>query len=384
MFKQNDATTQSRKESSAQIPMKIAIIGTRGVPANYGGFETFAEECAARLTMRGHQVTVYCRSHYVPKSLHTYRGIRLVTLPTLRFKYLDTVAHTFLAIVHSLFGHFQVTLICNAANSIYSWLPRLFGTPVVVNVDGIERLRRKWNWLGRAYYRLSEYLSTVLPNLIVTDARVIEQYYRERYRASSVYIPYGALTEKTPSDGRLKELGLAPREYFLYVSRLEPENNAHLVVQAFERAKTSMRLVVVGDAPYAKDYIQSVKATRDQRILFPGAIYGEGYRQLMGNAFCYIHATEVGGTHPALIEAMGQESLIIANGTPENEEVLGKAGLVYKKNDVDDLVRLLQEVIDCPARHEDLRHAALERARAAYSWDDIVTKYERLFASLLR
>ena len=364
--------------------MKIAIIGTRGIPANYGGFETFAEECAARLTMRGHHVTVYGRSHYVPKSLRTYRGIRLVTLPTLRFKYLDTVAHTLLAIVHSLFGRFQVILICNAANSIYSWLPRLFGTPVVVNVDGIERLRRKWNRLGRAYYRLSEYLSTRLPNVIVTDARVIEQYYRERYGAVSVYIPYGALTEKTAGTGKLRDLGLAPREYFLYVSRLEPENNAHLVVQAFEKVKTPRRLVVVGDAPYARDYIQCVKATRDPRILFPGAIYGEGYRQLLGNALCYIHATEVGGTHPALIEAMGQEILIIANGTPENEEVLGKAGLVYKKNDVEDLARLLQEVIDCPARHESLRHAALERARAAYSWDDIVTKYEQLFASLVK
>ena len=364
--------------------MKIAIIGTRGIPANYGGFETFAEECAARLTERGHQVTVYGRSHYVPKSLRSYRGIRLVTLPTLRFKYLETVAHTFVAVVHSLFGRFQVILICNAANSIYSWVPRLFGTPVVVNVDGIERLRRKWNCLGRAYYRLSEYLSTLFPNVIVTDARVIEHYYREKYGAESIYIPYGALTGKVEGDNKLSELGLAPREYCLYVSRLEPENNAHLVVKAFEKVRTEMRLAVVGDAPYAREYIRAVKATRDPRILFPGAIYGEGYRQLMGNAFCYIHATEVGGTHPALIEAMGQANLIIANGTPENEEVLGKAGLVYKRNDVDDLARLLQEVIDYPARHETLRHASLERARTAYCWDDIVTKYEQLFLSLVR
>ncbi len=362
--------------------MKIAILGTRGVPANYGGFETFAEECAAGLAARGHQLTVYGRSHYVPKSLGSYRGIKLVALPTLRFKYLDTITHTFLSVVCALFERFDVILICNSANSIYAWLPRLFGTPVVVNVDGIERLRRKWNCLGRAYYHLSEYLSTVLPNVIVTDARVIENYYRAKYGAESVFIPYGAITDKAAGMGKIEALGLSAREYCLYVSRLEPENNAHLVVQAFEKVVTTKRMVIVGDAPYAKDYIRAVRTTRDSRILFPGAIYGEGYRELMANAFCYIHATEVGGTHPALIEAMGQENLVIANGTPENAEVLGNSGLIYKKNDPEDLARCIQKVIDCPAGFECLRHAALERARTRYSWDDIVMKYEQLFLSL--
>jgi glycosyltransferase involved in cell wall biosynthesis len=362
--------------------LKIAILGTRGVPANYGGFETFAEECAARLVARGHQVTVYGRSHYVPKSLGSYRGINLVVLPSLRFKYLDTIVHTFLCVLHALGRRFDAILICNAANSIYAWLPRLFGTPVAVNVDGIERLRLKWNALGRAYYHLCEYLSTVLPNVIVTDARVIERYYRESYRADSVYIPYGAITDKPEGKAKLDELGLRSREYFLYVSRLEPENNAHLVVRAFEKVDTTLRLVVVGDAPYAKDYITSVKSTRDNRILFPGAIYGQGYRELMGNTFCYIHATEVGGTHPALLEAMGQGNLIIVNGTPENAEVLGDCGLIYRKNDPGDLARLLQDVAGCPEKFESLRRAALERARTEYSWESIVTRYEQLFTSL--
>lgn len=362
--------------------MKIAILGTRGVPANYGGFETFAEECAARLVARGHQVTVYGRSHYVPARMGSYRGIDLVVLPSLRFKYLDTISHTFLSVLHALGRRYDAILICNAANSIYAWLPRLFGTPVALNVDGIERLRLKWNVLGRAYYHLCEYLSTVLPNVIVTDARVIERYYQERYKAVSVYIPYGAITDKPGGRIQLDELGLRSREYFLYVSRLEPENNAHLVVRAFEKVDTTKRLVVVGDAPYAKDYIRSVKSTRDKRILFPGAIYGRGYRELMGSAFCYIHATEVGGTHPALLEAMGQGNLIIVNGTPENMEVLGTCGLVYRKNDQEDLARILQDVAGSPDKYESLRRAALERATAEYSWDGIVSRYEQLFSGL--
>jgi len=363
--------------------MKIAILGTRGIPANYGGFETFAEECAAGLAARGHAMTVYCRSHYVPKSMRHFRGVRLVVLPTLKWKYSDTVFHTCLSVLHSLFCGFDAVLICNAANSIYAWMPRLMGIPAVVNVDGIERKRRKWNWLGRAYYRASEKMSTWFPNVIVTDARVIEQYYRERYKATSVFIPYGAVTEKAQGIEILQKLGLAPRDYFLYVSRLEPENNAHLVVSAFEKIRTTRRLVVVGDAPYACDYIRSLKRTQDLRILFPGAIYGSGYRQLQSNAYCYIHATEVGGTHPALLEAMGLGNIVIANGTPENIEVLGGTGLIYEKNNREDLARLLQEIADNPDQWQHFRAEALSRAKSLYSWEDVVTQYERLFQSLV-
>jgi len=364
--------------------LKIAILGTRGIPANYGGFETFAEECAAGLVVRGHRVTVYGRSRYVPRSMKTHRGTQLVVLPTLPWKYTDTVVHTCISILHAVFQGFDAILICNAANSIYAWIPRVFRIPVAVNVDGIERMRRKWNRAGKIYYQLSEYFSTWFPNVIVTDAQVIGSYYRERYGAASVFIPYGARTEKSTRRETLDGLSLAPGEYFLYVSRLEPENNAHVVVQAFEKVRTSKKLVVVGDAPYAAKYIESVRATTDSRILFPGALYGEPYRQLQTHAFCYIHATEVGGTHPALIEAMGQGNLIIANTTPENSEVLGGAGIMYRRNDPEDLSARLQEVADHTDRYADLKSAALERARAHYSWDSVVDQYEQLFENLVR
>jgi glycosyltransferase involved in cell wall biosynthesis len=362
--------------------VKIGILGTRGIPANYGGFETFAEECGAGLAARGHCVTVYGRSHHVPRGLRRHRQVNIITLPTLRGKYTDTVVHTLLSVVDALFRRFDVILICNAANSVYAALPRLFGTPVVVNVDGIERLRLKWNWLGRSYYRLSEYFSVWFPSAIVTDARVIEQYYRERYGARSIFIPYGAVIDPPQGRSTLDALGLDRRNYFLYVSRLEPENNAHLVVRAFEKLRTSKRLVVVGDAPYAADYIASLRRTSDRRILFPGAIYGDGYRELMGNACCYVHATEVGGTHPALIEAMGQGNVIVANDTPENAEALAGTGILYRKNDVEDLVRRLQEVADDPGRFAPLGESARTRVSAHYSWAGVVAQYEQLFTRL--
>lgn len=364
--------------------MNIAIIGTRGIPAGYGGFETFAEECAAGLVVRGHRVTVYGRPRYVSRSLKKHRGVRIVVLPTLPWKYTDTVVHSFLSIIHALSQNYDVILICNAANTVFAWLPRIFGTRVAVNVDGLERMRGKWNRVGKAYYRLCEYLATFLPNVMVTDARVIERYYLDRYDAVSIFIPYGAKIEKPKTREILTKIGLAPGEYFLYVSRFEPENNAHLVVQAFEKVRTSKRLVMVGDAPYSANYIGRVSATRDPRIVFPGAIYGNGYWQLQANAFCYIHATEVGGTHPALIEAMGQGGIVIANQTPENSEVLGNAGILYRKNDVEDLARCVQEVADHPERYAKLKAAARERARTIYSWEGVIDRYEQLFVQLTR
>jgi glycosyltransferase involved in cell wall biosynthesis len=363
--------------------LKIGILGTRGVPANYGGFETFAEECGAGLAARGHHVVVYGRSHYIPRGLRNYRGISVVVLPTLRRKYTDTLVHTFLSILHALTQHFDVILICNAANSIFAWLPRIFGVPVAVNVDGIERHRGKWNWAGKCYYWLSEHFSLWFPDTIVTDARVIEEYYRKQYGAATVFIPYGASTEKPQGSATLDALGLRPGEYFLYVSRLEPENNAHRVVRAFEKVRTDKRLVVAGDAPYAADYIRELKQTRDPRIQFPGAIYGRGYRELLAHAFCCIQATEVGGTHPALIEAMGQGNLVVANDTPENVEVLGDTGVLYRKNDIEDLAGCLQKISDDPRAFESLRRAAQARVRECYSWPGIVAQYLELFESLI-
>jgi glycosyltransferase involved in cell wall biosynthesis len=363
--------------------MKIAILGTRGVPANYGGFETFAEECAAGLVARGHDVTVYGRSHYVPRDARTHRGIRITVLPTLPWKYTDTVVHTLLSVLHAVPRRFDAVLICNAANSVFAWIPRIFGTPVVVNVDGIERLRRKWSWLGRTYYRLSEFVSTLFPDEIVTDARCIERYYRDTYGARSEFIPYGTSTEVPVGDSALAELGLKPREYFLYVSRLEPENNAHLLVQAYERVRSTRKLLIVGTAPYAREYIRRLQDTRDPRIAFPGAIYGLRYRQLLAHALCYVHATEVGGSHPALIEAMGLGNLIVANHTPENAEVLGGTGMLYNRNDVPDLAARLQRVNDDPGEFAHLRELARQRAACEYSWASVVDRYERLFTRLV-
>ena len=358
--------------------MRIALLGTRGIPASYGGFETFAEEISARLVARGHDVVVYCREQ--PK-LPRYRGVDLQYLPTIRHKYFDTIAHTFFSTLHLLFHPADVALYCNAANAIFTMLPRLRGIPVALNVDGIERKRKKWNALARGWYLVSEHLSTILPNVAVTDARSIQKYYLETYRKESVFIPYGADASRVQSQNALGQLGLEPHAYFLYVSRLEPENRALEVRRAFENVPTRMKLALVGDAPYAHEYIRQVRDTSDPRVVMPGAIYGLGYGELGSWCFAYVHATEVGGTHPALIEAMGRGALVLYLDTPENREVCGDAGMPFK--DQADLTARMREAIAMSEIDRDkYRALAIQRVRENYDWDAVTTQYEKLLIGL--
>jgi glycosyltransferase involved in cell wall biosynthesis len=360
--------------------MRIAILGTRGIPANYGGFETFAEQLGTRLAARGHQVAVYGRNHYSTTDSKFYRGVELITLPTIRHKYFDTVIHTFLSVLHAAPQKYDIILICNAANSIFSFIPRILGTPTLVNVDGLERKRKKWNWVGRTYYHLSEWLSTFLPTAIVTDAQVIQDYYASRYKKESAMIAYGAEVARRAAPEKLSPFGLCPNGYVLYVSRLEPENNAHLVIEAYEKVKTEMPLVVVGGAPYAQEYIARLKSTRDPRVKFMGFVFGEDYRALQQNAYCYVHATEVGGTHPALIEAMGAGNCALTLDTPENREVIDGAGIVY--GSVTDLTAKLQQVINHPEMIGEYRRRAMARVLELYNWEHITDQYEELLMKL--
>ncbi|MBM3744483.1 MAG: glycosyltransferase family 1 protein [Acidobacteria bacterium] len=359
--------------------MRIAILGTRGIPARYGGFETFAEELGQRLASRGHQVTVYCRQRLAQTR---YLGVKLRYLPTVRHKYFDTVTHTCLSTLDLLFHRQDVALYCNAANAIFTWMPRLAGMPTALNVDGLERRRRKWNVLARGWYRLSEWLSTFCPAVAVSDARHIADYYQQQYGKPTRFIPYGAETGAVASQEILLRLGLEAGRYFLYVSRLEPENNALLVREAFERVRTDLKLALVGDAPYAREYIARVRATRDPRVVIPGAIYGQGYRELQSHCRAYIHATEVGGTHPALIEAMGRGALTLFLDTPENREVAGGAGIPFEHHNLAE--RLEQVLVMSAAERDEWRRRALERVREHYAWERVADAYEELLTGLTK
>jgi len=347
--------------------VKLAIIGTRGVPANYGGFETFAEELGARLAARGHQVTVYGRRGFIDPKLGDYRGMQLVVLPALRSKHLETVSHTFVAALHAARRGFDVVLMCNAANAPFVRILQLAGVPVALNVDGLERKRRKWGFAGRSYYRLGECLAARLPDALITDAEVIHRYYR---------------LEPPEDSDRLDELGLEPGEYLLYVSRFEPENNPDRVVEAYRRVEGTRPLVMVGGAPYARGLTRRVAELADERVLLPGPIYGEGYRQLLFNCRAYVHATEVGGTHPALVEAMGAGRPVLYYDTPENREVAGDVGLRFNFEGDNNLDNVIGGVIDDEEKLLEMGRRSRNRVDERYRWSDVADSYERVLEGL--
>jgi len=255
---------------------------------------------------------------------------------------------------------------------------------VAINVDGIERQRRKWNRIGKAYYRFSEWCSGKVADAVVADAEVIAAYYRERYGLRPVVIPYGGDLPRAESEAALARWGLSRRGYVLYVSRLEPENNADVVIRAFRGLETDRKLVIVGDAPYADAYKAALRALAagDPRIVFTGFQFGEAYRELQSHAACYVQATEVGGTHPALVEAMGAGRCVIVNGTPENLEVIGEAGLPYRVNDVDDLRTRLQAVLRDPGLCAEYERRAAARVAQHYTWESVTSRYEALCHAL--
>ncbi|MBI2845911.1 MAG: DUF1972 domain-containing protein [Chloroflexi bacterium] len=364
--------------------MKIALLGTRGIPASYSGFETCVEELGSRLVAQGHQVTVYCRAHHIPYREPTYKGMRLIILPTVRNKYLDTIFHTFLSSLHAFFQPYDIVLMFISGNSLVSFIPRLSGKKVVLNVDGLDWKRQKWPSLAKKYIQWAEFLATKLPNVMVTDSRVIQEYYRQKYGHNAPYIPYGSEVQSLPPGQYLLRFGLQPRRYFLFVGRLVPENCAHHLVEAFSGMNTDFKCVIVGDAPYAEDYIRGLKATTNPNVIFTGYLFGEGYRELGSWPYAFIETSGVGGTHPALLEAMALGNCVVAHNTPENLETIGDAGLAYDGAvGAASLRQVLQRLLAEPTLVEEYRAKARARVQAYYTWEAVTNAYENLFRNLL-
>ncbi len=364
--------------------MRLALLGTRGIPAAYGGFETFAEELSARLAARGHEVTVYTRAHLAVPGLERHRGAAIRVLPALRTKSLETLSHTFLSALDAGRSRFDAVLLCNAANAPFIPLIHARGLPVALNVDGLERKRRKWGRVGRAYYRLCEGLAARWADRLVTDAGVIRRYYRRAWHRESVMIPYGGDLPAPAGRGALRRLGLEPGGYVLYVSRFEPENNPDRVVAAYRGVPGGMPLVLVGGAPYAAELTRRVRALAadDPRVLLAGPVYGEGYRELLFNAAAYVHATEVGGTHPALVEAMGAGRVVFSLDNLPNREVTGDAGVRFTFDAPPTLTEVLAAFVADRASFAARGAAARDRVAAAYRWDDVAGAYERLLEGM--
>lgn len=360
--------------------LRIALVGTRGVPAHYGGFETCVEEVGRRLATRGHTVTVYCRSGNGPDRKAEFEGMRLVHLPAVRRRSLETLSHTGLSVAHLMAHRADATIVFNAANA--PWLPllRLARLPVATHMDGLEWKRAKWGPVGQRYYRWAESFAVQFSNALIADAAGIRDYYRDTFNADTELISYGAPLLEPRAPQHLGSVGLGAGKYHLVVARLEPENHVHTIVEGYVRSRAKLPLVVVGSTPYGQGYDQRLRTSADRRVSFLGGVWNqELLDELYANALVYWHGHSVGGTNPSLLRAIGAGAATNAFDVNFNREVLGPVGRYFR--DPDDVARLAEEAETQPALTRSRANQSREAA-ARYDWDVVADGYEALCYAL--
>jgi glycosyltransferase involved in cell wall biosynthesis len=370
--------------------MKIAIVGIRGFPSSYSGFETFIGELAPRLVARGHEVHVYCRRSLYQERPASFEGLQLHYLPSIEHKAFSTLSHSLLSILHASLGTADLVFAVNAANGIYGFIPRMLGKPCALNVDGMEWLRPKWNRVARAFFRRSAWLGTRFYHSIVTDAEEMHRVYARQFGIHSTYIAYGANVEESTDPQVLEQYGLKRDEYYLVASRLVPDNNADLVVKGFVESGSRKSLAIAGGADYAgnrveRSFLARLRSLADDRVKFLGHVADPGHiRELHSHCFAYVHGHEFGGINPALLKALGFGNCVLALETPFNSEVLddGACGVLFEKSAAS-LAEEIHRLESDPERVERLRVAARRRIRERFSWDRIVDEYEGLFEQIV-
>ncbi len=366
------------------------MIGIRGVPAKYGGLETCGEEVGKRLVQRGHEVIVYCRPGYWDDSATEYEGIRRIVLPSLKMKFTDTYSHSFLSMVHVLRQKPDAILAFNPSIASLCLIPKAFGYRVALNPDGFDWRREKWGPIARGFIYASAWLCTKVVDQMIIDAVSVCDYFNATFHCAppAVYIPNGAVPEPASESGVsekdqaaiLEKYGVEKNKYLLFLSRHVPENSCEYLIEAFEGVDTDMKLLFGG--PGDSTYAQSLTATKDPRILFPGGIYDPDEVKVLHHA-CYfvLHGNQPGGTSLGLLKALGYGACAMTLDTPDNAYAIRDAGVKYELS-VGDIRAKMRELLDDPAKVEACRVRAVGRVREEYLWDVVTDKYEAVLTRL--
>lgn len=363
---------------------RIAFAGIRGIPASYSGFETFVEEISIRLVNHNFDVYVYNRTAHYKNRLLTYKGIKLINLPTIPTKHLDTIVHTFISLLHATLQKYDLIFICGVGNSLLCIFPRLYRSKVFINVDGKDWERKKWSPIAKKYLKFAEKIAVKFANVVITDSFAMQKYYKSNYNAETICIPYGGDITPDYDIDFLKQFNLTSKNYILFVGRLEPENNAHILINAFKNLnnKDKLKLVIVGDAPYAssyKNYLYDLSKD-DESIIFTGFLFDKAYRQLSTHALLFILPSEVGGTHPVLTQQMYIGNCIVAANTDSNQEVLDECGFFFNLNEpISSLQKIIEYLLANPNLIPEYGFKAKNKALKIYSWDQITKQYIDLF-----
>ncbi|MFC1629536.1 glycosyltransferase [Gemmatimonadota bacterium] len=363
--------------------LHVAILGTRGIPASYSGFETSVQETAVRFVRRGIHTTVYCRSNHYNEKREEYNGVTLVYQPSVKSKHLDTIIHTFLSVVHALPRKYDIILLYGIGNSIFIPILRIFSKPVISIVDGADWERMKWGRIARRFLSINRRIAARFSTYYVVDNESLAEDYERVFRRSPVYIPYGAnmLNEYEPNV--LNRFNLKEREYIIFVGRFVKEKAVDFLIQNFRLVATGITLVLVGDNPTDQEYVNSLRQTADERILFTGFLYGGEYESLLHKALFYVSCSFLEGTSPSLLSAMAINGFALVSDLAENREVLKGSCAVFKTGDGPDFREKLSYYLTHWNLVEDQREITKKIVSAHYDWDVISDKYIQLFSEIV-
>lgn len=370
------------RDRAKRQKLRVAFIGGRGVVSKYSGIEAYYEEVGRRLAGLGHEVTAYCRTYFTPP-LREHNGLRIVRLATIRSKHLETLLHTFLSTLHVLAEPCDVVHYHALGPALFSFIPRLAGKKTVVTVQGLDWQRKKWGRVASAVLRLGERAAVRLPSRTMVVSRTLRQYYWDHYRAETFYVPNGGLLRERRLPGKIFEWGLEPQRYILFLGRFSPEKGCHLLVEAYERLDTEIKLVMAGASSYCDDYSRQLRTHASDRIAMLSWISGEALDELLTNAMLFVLPSDLEGLSLALLDAMGAGLCVLSSDVPENREAVQDAGFTFRRGDVGDLADRLRFLIANPAVREAAGEAAKRRVREEYQWSKIASDIERAYFEVM-
>jgi len=365
--------------------INISIIGTRGYPYVYSGYETFVKQLSERLVLKNCNVTIYCHKGLFEIRPKEIKGIKLVYIPTIETKILSQPIHSFISIIYACFSNTDVILMVNSANGPFGLLTKLFRIPTAINVDGLEWLRPKWKGLGSIYFKWASKMATLFYDQIINDSEEMRKVYLNLFKRDSKVIAYGANIRKSESPDLINRWNIKQREYFLVIGRLIPDNNADLIINGFLKSNSKKKLVIVGDVPYKDSYASNLKNIKDERLIFTGYVKDQDLlAELYHNCYVYIHGHEFGGTNPTMIKAMAYGCAILALNTVFNHEMLqkGKFGLFFKK----ELISVANQINYCEKEKliiDKLRQNSINGITKKYNWDFVTSQYLEVFKYLV-
>ncbi len=367
----------------ARQKLKVAFIGGRGVVSKYSGIESYYEEVGRQLAAMGHEVTIYCRSYFTP-DLAEHNGMRLVRLPTIRSKHWDTVVHTLLSTVHATCGRHDVVHYHALGPALFSFFPRLFGKKTVVTVQGLDWQRKKWGRLATKVLQLGEQAAVKLPNATMVVSQTLQQHYQIRYGAQPAYVPNGTSLRKRRAPSQLVRWGIEPANYVLFLGRFSPEKNCHLLIEAYERIATQVKLVLAGGSSYSDRYALQLRKHESDRVRVLNWVSGDDLEELLTNAMLFVLPSDLEGLSLALLDAMGAGVCVLTSDVAENREVVRDVGFTFKRGDVGDLERMLRLLIENPQLRRAAAQSAKQRVQEKYLWKQIAEQISQTYEQVVR